>query len=71
MLDELERVTRNRGVFTVHLQPAKKTLPDGRNAHLILQPAEWWAERLGEHFRVLDSYEIGNGVGVLFEVEPR
>jgi hypothetical protein len=27
---------------TVALYPARKTLPDGRNAHITLQPADWW-----------------------------
>ena len=30
--------------------PAKKILPDGRNAHLILQKPEWWKEKVNEHF---------------------
>jgi len=30
--------------------PAKKSLPDGRNAHLIVQPPEWWCERVAECF---------------------
>lgn len=26
--------------------PAKKTLPDGRNAHLTVKPREWWEQHL-------------------------
>lgn len=29
--------------------PAKKVLPDGRNAHLILQKPDWWKEQITEH----------------------
>lgn len=38
--------------------PAKKFLPDGRNAHLIVEPPKWWLERLRRHFVVqsLKSY---------------
>jgi len=74
VLDDLERVTRARGVLTVHLQPAKKTLPDGRNAHLILKPAAWWYAKLQEHFSILEHYPIpgeDEPVGVLFVVEPK
>jgi hypothetical protein len=36
----------NIGVFhCIALTPAKRTLPDGRNAHLIVKPAEWWLKR--------------------------
>jgi 2-polyprenyl-3-methyl-5-hydroxy-6-metoxy-1,4-benzoquinol methylase len=46
VLAELRRVTQEVGLFVVHLTAAKKTLPDGRNAHLIQQPAEWWQARI-------------------------
>lgn len=26
--------------------PAKKTLPDGRNAHLIIESVDWWTEKI-------------------------
>lgn len=38
--------------FSISTRPAKKTLPDGRNAHLIVQSPEWWLERLGKHLNV-------------------
>ncbi|MBY0508676.1 MAG: class I SAM-dependent methyltransferase [Rhodospirillaceae bacterium] len=31
--------------------PATKNLPDGRNAHLILEPKDWWESRLGVYFK--------------------
>ncbi len=46
VLAELRRVTQDVGLFVVHLSAARKTLPDGRNAHLIQQPAAWWADRI-------------------------
>lgn len=29
--------------------PCKSTLPDGRNAHLIVETPEWWFNRLKDH----------------------
>jgi hypothetical protein len=52
VLADLARVTRRAGYFTVSVTPATKTLPDGRNAHLIVQPREWWEERLSRLFRI-------------------
>lgn len=42
VLADLRRCTEAFGFFTVHTGPAMKTLSDGRNAHLIQQPLEWW-----------------------------
>jgi hypothetical protein len=36
--------------INVHTGPANAKLPDGRNAHLIQKPAEWWQEFLRAHF---------------------
>jgi len=30
----------------IDTKPARKTLPDGRNAHLILETPEWWRDRI-------------------------
>lgn len=34
--------------FTICLDPSKVSLPDGRNAHLIVQPKDWWLTKLKE-----------------------
>ena len=34
------------GFFRIACYPAKKHLPDGRNAHLIVEPPEWWRDTL-------------------------
>ncbi|MCX7135202.1 MAG: hypothetical protein NTW47_00700 [Proteobacteria bacterium] len=53
VLDDLKRVVTGVGTFTVHTGPAVKHLPDGRNAHLIQQPAAWWLPK------ILDRFELG------------
>lgn len=49
-LDETLRMLGNKiqrcGFFRIACYPAKKNLPDGRNAHLVVQPPEWWRERI-------------------------
>jgi hypothetical protein len=49
-LDDLKRVTLGILVLVVATRPAKKNLPDGRNAHLIQMPLEWWLPRLTSRF---------------------
>lgn len=34
------------GWFRIACYPAKKQLPDGRNAHLIVESPDWWREQL-------------------------
>lgn len=34
---------RKFAFFSIATFPAKKRLPDGRNAHLTIMPREWWA----------------------------
>ena len=50
VLDHLEELTKEVLFATVHTGPASKKLPDGRNAHLIQKPAEWWLPKLMERF---------------------
>ncbi len=46
VLADIRRCTRRAAYLVIATRPAVKILPDGRNAHLILQPHEWWKERL-------------------------
>ena len=46
VLDHLESLTEAVGLFTIDTGPAMKSLPDGRNAHILQRPPEWWLPRL-------------------------
>lgn len=50
----------------VACRPAKKTLPDGRNAHLIQTPPSWWMLKFCSIMEplVLQTYEVGGFVAV-------
>lgn len=50
VLDDLVRVTEVVAFLTICTCAAKKALPDGRNAHLIIQPLEWWLPKIWERF---------------------
>ena len=54
VLDDLKRVTTDRGYYTISCREASKILKDGRNAHLIVEEPEWWIPKLHERFTVLD-----------------
>lgn len=49
-LDETLRVIDSKiqrcGFFRIACYPAKKHLPDGRNAHLIVESPDWWRDKI-------------------------
>jgi hypothetical protein len=61
VLDHLCTLCDPLGLFSIHTHPAKKTLSDGRNAHLTQQGHQWWLPKLKRRFDVLGliSYEEG------------
>ena len=67
VLDDLQRVTARVGVYTVHTQPALKVLPDGRNAHLIQQPAAWWLPRFMARFELASFNRMPQGFWIVVE----
>lgn len=60
VLADLKRVTKKIGYFTIHTGPAAKTLPDGRNTHLIQEGRQWWKNRLKAFFTVGMLKEVGH-----------
>ncbi|MFC3149995.1 methyltransferase domain-containing protein [Litoribrevibacter euphylliae] len=67
VLDDLKRVTKRVGFFTVHTGPAVKILPDGRNAHLIQEPSGWWLPKFLERFELISFSKVTNGFLVIVE----
>lgn len=59
VLTHLRSKVKSRLFFAISLRPAGKTLADGRNAHLIVESAAWWLDRLAPYFRVLETIETG------------
>lgn len=72
VIAELAAITTNLGFFSVHMGPAGKVLPDGRNAHLIQRPSSWWLKKFVEHFEVvqLNTHQI-MGQGFWLIVRPK
>lgn len=40
------------GFFRIACHPAKKSLPDGRNCHLIIEEPHWWRQQIEKHMKV-------------------
>ncbi len=58
-LAHLFGLAQRRAFLDIALFEAKKTLPDGRNAHLIIRPAPWWLEVLAHPAWTFVRTEIG------------
>jgi hypothetical protein len=54
VLADLNRCTKKVAYLVISTRPARKTLPDGRNAHLIVQSADWWLAQLADYFQVIE-----------------
>jgi hypothetical protein len=72
VLDDLKRCVKQIGYFVIHTGPAMKTLADGRNAHLIQQPAAWWTAQLEKFFQVGKVDDLGGSlIRVIVGVKPK
>ena len=56
VLHHLNRLTGRICIMSVAFDPAAKSLPDGRNAHLIVKPREWWDKKLAAYFEVVKCW---------------
>lgn len=65
VLDDLKRCTAGHGFFTIHTGPAVKTLSDGRNAHLIQEPAKWWLPKILDRWELRLFKPLPNGFMVI------
>jgi len=59
VLDDLKRVTGSTILAVITPVAALKTLPDGRNAHLTQEPAEWWLPKFFARFNVQTYQNFG------------
>lgn len=65
VLDDLKRVTRKVGFYVVHTGLALNHLPDGRNAHLIVEPPKWWLPKIMQRFELVSFQRWPNGFFVV------
>ena len=61
VVDDLRRVTKKAALLVVATRPAVKTLADGRNAHLIVESADWWLPRIARCFDLVHYERLSEG----------
>ena len=66
VLDDIKRLARMAVYFAISTRESRRILPDGRNAHLIVQTERWWLEQLKTRWmlrkRMVDDLLIVAGV---------
>lgn len=68
VVQHLAMLVRRIGFFTVATRPALKTLADGRNAHLTIQPLSWWIAKFETIFNISIINNVDNEVfGIVVE----
>lgn len=67
VMDDIASVTNKIGFFSIATAPAKKTLSDGRNAHLLQKPAAWWLPIISRNFEVLNLWRMGTNILMIVE----
>lgn len=67
VLDHIWRLTGQVGYFVISTKPANAVLPDGRNAHLSVRPAEWWEEAfVGKGWKIVKQH-VGKDLTIVAE----
>jgi hypothetical protein len=49
-LEQMQKLFKNYAWFIIACYPAKKSLADGRNAHLIIESPNWWLDKIKDSF---------------------
>ena len=64
VFSQIKELTSNFCYLVVDLQPAVKRLPDGRNAHILLAPYDWWVTKTAQYFLSQASFPVLHERGI-------
>lgn len=58
-LQDISSITNKFFFFCIDLLPASKKTSDGRNAHFLIAPTEWWINQIKNEFKIITFVEVG------------
>ena len=64
-LISVKNVTQHFCFLLIDLQPAVQILSNGRNAHTLLAPHDWWSSKIAAHFYTTINMPIFNKGGFI------
>ena len=56
---EIKEINTGFFFFCIDLLPASKKTHDGRNAHFLIAPSDWWIQQIKYHFKIVTAIEVG------------
>ena len=68
VLSDIKKLTSNFCFLVIDLQPAVKKLKDGRNAHILLAPHDWWITKLAQLFPCITSFPLYHETGPIQKI---
>ena len=68
VLNDIKRLTSHFCYLVIDLQPAVKTLKDGRNAHILLAPHDWWVTKLSQLFPCIATFPLYHESGSIQKI---
>lgn len=68
VLNDIRRLTSNFCYLVIDMQPAVKKLQDGRNAHILLAPHDWWVSKLAQLFPCVTSFPLYHQSGSIQKI---
>lgn len=63
VLEDIHQSTKNICYLIIDLQPAMKKLSDGRNAHILIAPSDWWIGKVSNLFPIVNAFPIMHECG--------
>ena len=63
VLHDIDSLTDKFCLLMIDLQPSVKKMADGRNAHIMLAPYDWWINRVSTIFPQFASFVIPHKSG--------
>lgn len=67
VLRHVESLTKKVCFMHIATKESNKTLPDGRNTHILIKPYEWWKNKLETCFPGCEVYKKGRKIECLYE----
>lgn len=62
VIGDIARCTLKKAFLVIHTGPAMKTLPDGRNTHLIQENKSYWDKKIQTQFLIESCDDLGNSL---------
>ena len=69
VLDHLQELAKKVVILVISTRLAKKTLPDGRNAHITIHDGNWWLYRMMKRWDI-SVYYVDGGKEIVCLARP-